>query len=76
MLEGTLTTLFEVLPDPVTAKGFNERIIELPCTYGFPQYDISEVVNTAGEEEFEDLLKELNTMRNALLLYRLLPAPT
>jgi hypothetical protein len=62
----------EKLPDPTTAKGFNERTIELPCTYGFPKYDISEVVNPTGEKEFEDLLKELNTMRNALLVYRLL----
>ena len=34
--------------------------------YGFPTYDISEVVNPAGEEEYEQLLDELNTMRNAL----------
>jgi hypothetical protein len=62
----------EKLPDSVTARGFNQRIIEIPCVYGFPAYDISELVNPAGEEEFEDLLDELNTMRNALLVYRLL----
>jgi hypothetical protein len=62
----------EKLPDSVKAKGFNERTIELPCVYGFPQYDISEVANPAGEEDYEHLLEELNTMRNALLVYRLL----
>jgi hypothetical protein len=62
----------EKLPDSVTARGFNQRIVPLPCTYGFPLYDISEVVNAAGEEEYEELLEELNTMRNALFVYRLL----
>jgi hypothetical protein len=42
----------ERLPDSVTAKGFNQRIVELPCVYGFPAFDISELVNPAGEEEF------------------------
>jgi hypothetical protein len=62
----------ERLPDSVTAKGFNQRIIELPCTYGFPKYDISEVVNPAGEEEYQHLLDELLEVRNKLLIYRLL----
>jgi hypothetical protein len=56
----------------VTAKGFNQRIIELPCVYGFPQYDISEVANPAGEEEYQELLDELLYTRNTLLVYRLL----
>jgi hypothetical protein len=62
----------EKLPDSVIAKGFRDRTIPLPCIYGFPQFDISEVTNPAGEEEFEDLLEELDTMRNILLIYRLL----
>jgi hypothetical protein len=62
----------EKLPDSVTAKGFNQRTIELPCVYGFPQYDISEVANPAGEEEYQELLDELLDIRNTLLLYRLL----
>jgi len=61
----------ERLPDTVKAKGFNQRIIELPCTYGFPQYDISEVINPAGEEEYECLLSELNDIRNIILIFRL-----
>lgn len=62
----------EKLPDSVTAKGFNQRTIELPCVYGFPQYDISEVANPAGEEEYQELLDELLEIRNTLLVYRLL----
>jgi hypothetical protein len=62
----------ERLPDSVTAKGFNQRTVELPCTYGFPKYDISEVVNPAGEEEYQHLLDELVELRNVLLIYRLL----
>jgi hypothetical protein len=62
----------EKLPDSVTAKGFNQRTIELPCVYGFPQYDISEVANPAGEEEYQELLDELMGTRNTLLVYRLL----
>jgi hypothetical protein len=62
----------EELPDSVTAKGFNQRIIELPCVYGFPAHDISEVANPAGEEEYEELLQELHQVRNSLLIYRLL----
>jgi hypothetical protein len=42
----------ERLPDSVKAKGFRQRTVELACTYGFPKYDISEVVNPAGEEEY------------------------
>jgi hypothetical protein len=40
----------EKLPDSARAKGFKQRIIELPCVYGSPKYDISEVVNPAGED--------------------------
>jgi hypothetical protein len=62
----------ERLPDIVKATGFNQRIIEILCSYGIPEYDISEVVNPAGEQEFQDLLDELNDTRNRLLIYRLM----
>jgi len=62
----------EKLPDVVKGQGFNQRIIEILCTYGIPQYDISEVVNPAGEQEFQGLLNELLEVRNLLLIYRLL----
>jgi len=62
----------EKLPDSVKAKGFNQRTIELPCVYGSPKYDISEVVNPAGEDEYQQLLDELLDTRNTLLVYRLL----
>lgn len=61
----------ERLPDSVKAKGFNQRIIEIPCVYGFPTYDISEVINPAGENEHILLLDELMEVRNSLLIYRL-----
>ena len=61
----------ERLPDSMKAKGFKERVIELHCTYGFPDHDITEVVNPAGEEKFQTLLDELNQVRNMLLIYRL-----
>jgi hypothetical protein len=62
----------ERTPDSIKAKGFNQRIIELHCTPGFPKYDISEVVNPAGEEEHQELLDELMETRKKLLIYRLL----
>jgi hypothetical protein len=62
----------ERLPDSLRAKGFNQRIIEIPCLYGFPQHDISEVINPAGEEGYQSLLDELNETRNLLFAYRLL----
>ena len=37
--------------EPNSRLGFNQRIIELHCSPGFPKYDISEVINPAGEEE-------------------------
>ena len=40
--------------------------------YGFPQYDISEIINSAGDDEFQGLLDELLELRNILLIYRLL----
>ena len=61
----------ERLPDSMKAKGFNQRILEIPCVYGFPEYDISEVANPAGEDEFQYLLDELLETRNKLLIYKL-----
>jgi hypothetical protein len=60
------------LPDSTRAKGLNDRVIELPGMYGFPQYDISEIINSAGDDEFQELLDELLELRNILLIYRLL----
>jgi hypothetical protein len=62
----------ERFPDSFKAKGFNQRVVELQCSFGDPEEDIVEVVNPAGEEEFQDLLDELNEMRNLLLAVRLL----
>jgi hypothetical protein len=62
----------ERLPDAVEAKGFMQRTIVLRCLPGFPEYDISEVTDPAGDDEYEYLLNELNELRNLLFCYRLL----
>jgi hypothetical protein len=62
----------ERLPDSITAKGFMDRTIPMPCTYGYPEYDITEVSNPMGEQKFIELLQELENTRNILLIYRLL----
>jgi hypothetical protein len=61
----------ERTPDSTKAKGFNQRIIQLTSLYGSPQYDISEVINPAGEEKYQTLFEELLQARNLLLVYRL-----
>lgn len=62
----------EKSPDSLKAKGFNQRIIELYCVYGVPPYDISEVINPAGEKVYQALVDELEETRNELLIYRLM----
>ena len=62
----------ERFPDPFKAKGFNQRVLEMQCYYGSPEYDIAEVINPAGAEEFQFLLGELEEIRNLMLAYRLL----
>jgi hypothetical protein len=62
----------ENFPDAFKAKGFNQRVLELQCSFGDPRYDITEVTSPAGEEDFQYLLDELNEMRNTLLIVRLL----
>jgi hypothetical protein len=62
----------ERFPDSLKAKGFNQRVLEMPCYYGDPKEDIAEIANPAGAEEFQDLLDELEETRNLLLVYRLL----
>jgi hypothetical protein len=61
----------ESFPDPLIAKGFIQRCIEIQCSFGNPKLDITEVTNPAGEAEFQSLLDELNEMRNILLVVRL-----
>jgi hypothetical protein len=62
----------ESFPDAFKAKGFNQRVLELQCSFGDPKHDITEVTSPAGEEGFQHLLDELNEMRNLLLVVRLL----
>jgi hypothetical protein len=62
----------ERFPDPLRARGFNQRVLEMQCYYGDPEQDIAEVANPAGAEEFQFLLDELEETRNLLLASRLL----
>lgn len=62
----------EKMPDKIKSKGFLERIIPLKAVPGDPQYDISEVVDESGDEQFKELYQELMNTRKLLLMYRLL----
>jgi hypothetical protein len=64
----------ERLPDIMKAKGFNQRIIELQCTTGFPEYNIKEIIigSPAADDTDKNLLAELEHVRKILLMYRLL----
>jgi hypothetical protein len=61
----------EKLPDSVKAKGLKQRLVEIKCPSGIPQWDISEVANPAFADEFVKQLDELKGLRNTLLAYRL-----
>jgi hypothetical protein len=62
----------EKQPDSFKAKGFNERTFVIKCSPGCPEYDISEIINPAGDEDYVAQLDELVDMRKLLLVYRLL----
>jgi hypothetical protein len=59
----------ERLPDPQIAKGFLQRIVELKCVAGFPDYDISEAVDPGDDEELQALLDELVELRILIFCY-------
>jgi hypothetical protein len=62
----------EKMPNKKLSKGFLERVIQLKTVSGDPEFDISEVVNDAGDEQFKKLHDELMNTRKLLLMYRLL----
>jgi len=62
----------EKQPDSLKAKGFNERTFVIKCSAGSPDYDISEVLNPAGDETYKSFLDELVDIRKRLIVYRLL----
>ena len=62
----------EKQPRTSKSKGFVERLLTLKCSPGNPLYDISEVVNDAGDENYKVLVNELNNIRKLLLVFRLL----
>lgn len=62
----------EKQPDSFKARGINERFFVLKCYAGTPDYDISEVVNPAGDEGYGAQLDELVELRKLLFAYRML----
>jgi hypothetical protein len=63
----------ERLPDPTLAKGFLQRIIELKCRDGYPDYDVAEVLDVENDDDESQALRhELNDTHRLLLAYRLL----
>ena len=61
----------ERLPDAEKAGGLMQRIIVINCRSGDPDFDISEVVNPMGDDDFEGLRQELNDVHKILLIYRM-----
>jgi len=62
----------EKMPDKRKSKGFLERVIPIKAVPGDPQFDISEVVDGLGDEQFKELYQELEDTRKVLFMYRLL----
>jgi hypothetical protein len=62
----------ERLPDSCTANGFNERLVPIKCYDGIPKYDIVEVISPAGEAEYQQLLEQIERMRNLLFIHRVI----
>jgi hypothetical protein len=58
--------------DADRAKGYNEHTFYLECQEGDPEYDLSEIVSPAGDEEYEALLRDLEDLHKLLLAYRLI----
>jgi hypothetical protein len=56
----------ERVPDTMKAKGLKQRVVEMKCLSGTPEWDISEVANPASADEFVQHLNELNVLRNIL----------
>jgi hypothetical protein len=61
----------EEAPDSNKAKGFLDRTFIFHCTSGSPPYDIQEITNPAGDNEFVELLRELDHNRKLLFAFRL-----
>jgi hypothetical protein len=62
----------EELPNDKEMKGILDRCFVLRFLAGEPQYNIKDVLNSAGEAKFKPLYDELINMRNMLFSWRLL----
>ena len=59
-------------PNSFKGKGFGERIFTIKCSPGSPQYDISEIINDAGDPKYKKLFREIEDLRKLLLIYRII----
>jgi hypothetical protein len=62
----------ERMPVSTKAKGFRDRTIQMPCSFGFPEHDIQDAINNADDPIYKPLLAELDELRNRLLEYRII----
>jgi hypothetical protein len=62
----------ERMPSSFRAKGFKERIIKMPCSFGYPEHDIQDAINNADDPIYKPLLEELDELKSRLLIYRIL----
>ncbi len=62
----------EKQPTFYKAKGFIDRLFIVKCSSGTPQYDITEVINDAGDPRYKKLFRELDDLRKLLFVYRIL----
>jgi hypothetical protein len=61
----------EQQPNNTKAKGFMERVFIISCSTGDPKYDITEVINPAGDKRQTELLEELNDIHKLMLIFKL-----
>jgi len=68
------TIIAEKAPNPITAKGINDRILPIIAYPGKPDFDIKEISNPTdtGGNECTKLREEIEKMRKVLFCYRLL----
>jgi hypothetical protein len=62
----------ERMPSSTRAKGFKDRTIQMPCSFGLPEIYLDDVLDNADDPMYKPLLTELNALKNRLLIYRML----
>jgi hypothetical protein len=54
------------------AKGLVERMFTIHCSTGNPPFDITEVINDAGDTKYKKLNREIEDLRKLLLIFRII----